>query len=69
MTSATHVGEDYLIWHQSKKMPLLLWRLNASAWGNPRAVRWEWLERWVESTLREAGEEVRVRTLQRRNWE
>jgi hypothetical protein len=33
MAPAAYVAEDGLVWHQWKWRPLVLWRLNAPAWG------------------------------------
>jgi hypothetical protein len=55
MALATYVAEDCLIWHQWEGRSLVLWRLDAPAQGNARALVQEWMGGWV-NTLIEAGE-------------
>jgi hypothetical protein len=43
MAPAAYVAEDGLIWHQWEGKPLVLWRIDALAEGNSRAVRQEWV--------------------------
>ena len=52
---AAYVTEDDLIWHQWEGRTLVLWMLDAPAYGNARALRQEWVGGWG-STLIEAGE-------------
>jgi hypothetical protein len=43
---AAYVAEDGLVEHQWKERPLVLWRLDAPAKQNARAMK-EWMGRWV----------------------
>jgi hypothetical protein len=45
MAPDAHVAEDGLIYHQRKRKPLSLWRLNASVQRNVRVLRQEWVGR------------------------
>ena len=43
MALAAYVSEDGLMGHQWEGRPSVLWRLDAPAYGNARAVRQEWV--------------------------
>jgi hypothetical protein len=47
MAPATYVAKHGFVCHQCGGRPLVLWRLNAPVQGNARAVRQEWVGRWV----------------------
>jgi hypothetical protein len=67
MAPAAYVGKDGLIWHQWKgRRPLVLWRLDATARGDTRAVSQEWRGKLPH---RGRGRGDGIRSLWRGNWE
>jgi hypothetical protein len=69
MAPTTYVTEDCLIWNQWEGRPLILWRLDASTWGNARAGRWEWGGGCGSTLIEARGRGDGIGGLDRGNWE